>query len=228
MIAAAAGGNRRRPTSVARAGSFRRMPCARTMARTAAATRSGSRAISASVVESAANVYCPAPVGPSPRRTSTTTFPTPRRTAVSLPSAFAQNPSTRPRSRASAARTPNEAPGSSAPGTGAIVTPSRAGSTPTSWSIWRNARSGPGAAPMRSPLTAARSPRRAGRSARSTRSHGVPWETATASSAPFHPGNASSIVWAPPATKSTAPSRSAFTASSDGSSSTWASSPASR
>jgi hypothetical protein len=66
------------------------MPCALTIARTAAATRSGSRAISASVVESAAKVYCPAPGGPSPLRTSTTIFPTPRLTAVSLPSAFAQ------------------------------------------------------------------------------------------------------------------------------------------
>ena len=91
-----------------------------------------------------------------------------------------------------------------------------------------NARSGPGAAPMRNPFTAPTSPRRAGRSARSTRSQGVPCESVTTSLAPFQFGNASSIVCAPPATKSTAPSRSAFTASSDGSSSTWASSPSSR
>ena len=56
----------------------------------------------------------------------------------------------------------------------------------------------------------------------------MPWDSVTTSFAPFQPGNASSVVWAPPATKSTAPSRSAFTASSDGSSSTWASTPSSR
>src|SRR5881628_3459199 len=128
MISAAAGGNRRRPTSLARAGSFLSSRWVRTIARTAAATRSGSRAISASVVASAANVYWPAAGGPSPRRTSAMTFPTPRRTAVSLPSALAQNPSTRRRSSASAATTPNDAPASSAPGTGPIVMPSRAGS----------------------------------------------------------------------------------------------------
>src|SRR6266403_2880508 len=228
MSSAAAGGNRRRPTSVARAGSFRRMPCARTIARTAAATRSGSRAISASVVVSAANVYWPASGGPSPRLTSTMTLPTPRRTAVSLPSAFAQKPSTIPRSSASAALMPKEAPGSMPPGTGAILTPSRTGSTPTSWRSWSKARSGPGAAPIRSPLTAETSPRRAGISARRTRSQGVPWESATTSFAPFQPGNASKVVCAPPATKSTTPSRSAFTASSEGKSSTCASRPSSR
>src|SRR5580765_1922475 len=46
--------------------------------------------------------------------------------------------------------------------------------------------------------------------------------------APFQPGNASNVVCAPPATKSTAPSRRALTASSEGNNSTWASIPSSR
>ena len=60
MISAAAGGNRRRPTSLARAGSFVSMRWVRTIARTAAATRSGSQAISASVVERDLPFYDPA------------------------------------------------------------------------------------------------------------------------------------------------------------------------
>ena len=82
----------------------------------------------AALVANAAEVYWPAAGWPSPRRPSAMISPTPHRTAVSLPSASAEIPSTRRRSSASAATTPNDALGSSAPGTGAIVMPSRAGS----------------------------------------------------------------------------------------------------
>src|ERR1017187_8391828 len=63
------------------------------MARTAAAAAAGLRAIRRSVVAIAAMVKLKQGSGPSPRRTSSTTVPMPRRTATSAPMPLAQKPS---------------------------------------------------------------------------------------------------------------------------------------
>src|SRR5262244_71920 len=75
ISSAASGGKRRFPTSVARVGSARSALWALTIARTVAAILSGSRLINASVVTRPAKVKFRAEDGPSPRRTSSKTFP---------------------------------------------------------------------------------------------------------------------------------------------------------
>ena len=77
----------------------------------------------------------------------------PRRTATSAPMPFAQKPSIFLSSSAFAAVTPKFTPAASAPGTGAIFTPSRARSMPASTSRRRSPISTQGAAPMLRPFT---------------------------------------------------------------------------
>ncbi len=102
---------------------------------------------------------------------------------------FAQKPSTAPSSSALAATMPKEAPAPEAPGTGAMFT-SRSGSMPDSTSMRFKPSAGPGAAPMRRPLSARSSPRFAPMSLRTTRNQYMFCESAQISLHPVQSRNA--------------------------------------
>src|SRR3979490_290643 len=105
---------------------------------------------------------------------------------------LAQKPSILRSSMARAAVTPKLTPAPCMPGTGAILTLSRATSTRASCKSRRSPISTQGAAPMLLPFTADMSPRRAPKSLCRMRNQYMPWACAPMSLTPCHSGKAES------------------------------------